>query len=105
LGLTVILVGQYQLGASWRIGIEPEDTPLVTTGLYGWIRSPIYAGVLAVSAGLVFMAPSPVSWLLSAVLWPTLVFQQRREEAHLQRQHPEEYSQWEKATGRFLPGV
>src|SRR5207244_2366501 len=41
--LTLLLLAQVQLGASWRIGIDDGARPgLVTGGMYRFCRNPIY---------------------------------------------------------------
>jgi hypothetical protein len=34
------------MGDSWRIGVDPsETTTLVRTGVFGWVRNPIFTAV------------------------------------------------------------
>src|SRR5687768_1122930 len=46
IGSGLVVVAQAQMGSSWRIGITTERTALVTSGVYGFVRSPIYAGFI-----------------------------------------------------------
>jgi len=51
-GIVVAIVGifatvyaQLDMGDSWRIGVDPgETTTLVRTGVFGWVRNPIFTG-------------------------------------------------------------
>ncbi len=44
-GLVLVAIAQYQMGISWRIGIDKKvSTPLVMNGLYARSRNPIYVG-------------------------------------------------------------
>ena len=46
-GCIIALIAQFQMGDSWRIGInEEEKTPLVTNKLFKYSRNPIYLGLL-----------------------------------------------------------
>jgi protein-S-isoprenylcysteine O-methyltransferase Ste14 len=104
-GGALVVVAQAQMGRSWRIGIDPAPTALVTTGLYRLVRSPIYTGLLTFLLGYVALVPAwplVAVWVVSVAL---LAIQARREEAHLARQHPEAFAAWAARTGRFLPGV
>src|SRR5258708_10181183 len=65
LGTLGTIAAHAQLGSSWRIGIDSLRTSLVTTGLYAFVRNPIFAGMLLTLIGLVVLAPSP--WLLLIV--------------------------------------
>ena len=59
LGLAVTLLAQSGMGSSWRIGVkETERTSLITTGLFAWVRNPIFSGMGAFGAGLVLLWPN-----------------------------------------------
>src|SRR5262249_43754357 len=46
-GLGLALAAQWNMGAAWRIGVDPaERTELVRHGIYRGIRNPIYAGMV-----------------------------------------------------------
>src|SRR5512134_1040594 len=45
LGFALTVAAQLQMGASWRIGVDArETTALVSSGIFGRIRNPIYSG-------------------------------------------------------------
>src|SRR4029453_19037277 len=45
LGMTMTMVSQYQMGNSWRVGVDPhETTELVSRGLFTVVRNPIFTG-------------------------------------------------------------
>ncbi|MYD46543.1 MAG: isoprenylcysteine carboxylmethyltransferase family protein [Gammaproteobacteria bacterium] len=51
-GTTLTMDSQYQMGQSWRIGVdENEKTELVTHGMFSCSRNPIYFGMLIVGLG------------------------------------------------------
>lgn len=104
-GLAVLVRAQAQMGAAWRIGIDPRPTGLVTHGLYAVVRNPIYSAMSLMLLGLCLVTPSPVSWALWAVTTAVAAVQTRREEAHLQSLHGDRYRQYAARTGRFLPFV
>jgi len=55
----LMVASQLHLGASWRIGIEPEARPgLVTGGFYRFCRNPIFVFMLAGIAGFVLLIPT-----------------------------------------------
>jgi protein-S-isoprenylcysteine O-methyltransferase Ste14 len=106
-GLAVVLLAQSAMGTSWRIGIDSsERTDLVTSGLFGWVRNPIFTGMVAVAAGVVFMAPTLVAVLSLACLVAAVQIQVRvSEEPYLVRAHGECYRRYASTAGRFLPGI
>jgi protein-S-isoprenylcysteine O-methyltransferase Ste14 len=106
-GLVVVLLAQQTMGASWRIGVDDsERTELVTAGLFGWVRNPIFTGMAAVSAGTVLMVPTPIAALAFACLVAAIQVQVRVvEEPYLARTHGEPCLSYAASAGRFLPGV
>lgn len=103
--LTVL--AQVQMGASWRIGVEAgERTDLITGGLFGRMRNPIFTGMLLFVVGLALLVPNVPS-ILGAVLAAATIHLQVRlvEEPNLLAVHGEPYRRWAATTGRFLPGV
>src|SRR5262245_20303977 len=102
-GLGGALLAQSQMGASWRIGIPKEATALVTRGLYGRVRNPIYSGLLLALAGLVALLPGAASVAIFAVSLVSVRAWVGFEEARQLETHGEEYRRYREATGRFLP--
>lgn len=104
-GFVLTVVAQAQMGASWRIGIDEQPTGLVTRGLFGGVRNPIFTGMLLVLAGVV--AVTPCAWTVMAWVDALLLIslQARLEERHLLRLHGEAYRGYASSVGRFMPGV
>ncbi|MDD9933548.1 MAG: DUF1295 domain-containing protein [Myxococcales bacterium] len=103
--LVVMALAQAQMGASWRIGIDDEQTALVTRGLYGRIRHPIYSGVLLALLGLLLVTPAPWTIALALFGYVLIAIQSRLEDDHMLAQHDTEFAQWAARTGRFIPGL
>ena len=51
----LVVVSQTQMGASWGIGIDDRSTELVTRGLFGLVRNPIFSGLLLALLGFVLI--------------------------------------------------
>ena len=105
LSLILLLVAQAQMGASWRIGIDASPTALVTEGLFGVVRNPIFTAMLAMMLGLALVTPAAwtvLGWVYAATV---IAIQTRHEEAHLEALHGETYRAYTARVGRFLPGV
>lgn len=103
LSLTWVLRAQSQMGDSWRIGIDAEhETALVTRGVYGRSRNPIFLGMRINLLGLFLVMPSAVTltvWLLGDVLIQIQVY---LEEAFLRQQHGRVYEQYCHQVPRWL---
>ena len=100
-----VSLAQAQMGASWRIGIDPRPTPLITTGLFRWVRNPIYSGLLSLLVGFVLVSPALPFLALSLLTGLLLRRQALREAEHLRRLHGRAFSDWASRVGRFLPGI
>ena len=107
LGFTGTIVAQLQMGDSWRIGVDgDESTPLVTVGLFGSVRNPIFSGMLLATAGLLLLVPTPLSTAALCSSFIGIEIQVRLvEEPYLIRIHGNRYLLYARRVGRFFPGV
>ncbi len=90
-------------GSSWRVGIE-EETPgaLVTTGVFGLLRNPIFASMDALFFGT-FLIQGTVFFLAAFVIEAALThFQILQEEAFLAREYGGDYRRYRERTPRYL---
>jgi len=105
LSVGFVAVAQLQMGASWRIGVDPaERTALVTTGLYARIRNPIYTGMVTFAVGQALTVPGP--WTAAGALAMAIgaELQTRAvEEPYLRTTHGRAFDDWAHRSGRFLP--
>jgi protein-S-isoprenylcysteine O-methyltransferase Ste14 len=104
-GLLLVAIGQTQMGASWRMGIPNGATPLVTQGLFGVVRNPIYAATELMFLGMTFVTPSPWPIALCGALAVVVALRARVEEQHLLSLHGEDYRRYAHRVGRFVPGL
>jgi protein-S-isoprenylcysteine O-methyltransferase Ste14 len=106
-GLAGTLYAQMAMGASWRIGVDPEErTELVTTGPFALVRNPIFAAMLPTSLGLALLVPNAVAVAGFVGLIVALELQTRAvEEPYLLATHGNAYRAYAARVGRFIPGV
>ncbi|MBF6332328.1 methyltransferase family protein [Nocardia transvalensis] len=106
-GIAATLGAQLAMGDSWRIGVdEHEQTPLVTTGVFGLIRNPIFTAIVLTAVGLTLMVPNVISVTGFVILAATMELLVRAvEEPYLRRAHPTEYLRYAARVGRFFPYV
>ncbi len=107
IGLGLTLASQFQMGESWRVGVEEsERTDLVESGLFGLVRNPIFSAMLLVTIGLVAIVPSVVAFVGLVALLVALELQVRIvEEPYLLRTQGEPYAAYARRVGRFVPGI
>ena len=92
-----------QLKEHWRLGIDetgPEE--LITTGLYGRTRNPVFIGVVIGQIGFFFGLPSVFSLICLIVGITSILSQIRVEEAYLQQHMPDAYDEYCRSVPRWL---
>jgi protein-S-isoprenylcysteine O-methyltransferase Ste14 len=101
LGVPICLAGLAV--RAWAAGHLIKNERLATTGPYGYIRNPLYAGTLLVAAGIVAASRSLVLGVIFAAAF-LLVYLPviELEEQHLRRLFPE-YNAYSAKVNRFLP--
>jgi protein-S-isoprenylcysteine O-methyltransferase Ste14 len=93
-----------RMGKDWRMAVTDEpDQHLITDGLYGRIRHPIYAFSILLVLASVIGVPTLGMALVGVCLVALWVGKAHNEERHLLRQHGEDYARYLSRTGRFLP--
>jgi len=105
LGAALAVLGVLGLGEALTASPIPRaNAELVTGGVYGLMRSPIYAGLMTAGVALVLIGAS--AW--HVVIWVALVgllsAKARWEERMLVAEHPD-YRSYGARVGRFVPGL
>jgi protein-S-isoprenylcysteine O-methyltransferase Ste14 len=105
-GFALTVIAQLQMGSSWRIGVRPsERTGLVTHGVFGYVRNPIFTGMLLALGGFVLLVPNVVAVLAVVCGFAGLELHVRLvEEPYLLGVHGEAYREYGRFVGRFVPG-
>ena len=106
LGAFCNVKGRFDLKNNWGDQIRIyDDHTLVTTGLYRYIRHPLYSGLFLIGYGAALVY---VNWLgvvmMSAVFVPMMIHRAKLEEAVLGDTF-KDYGEYMKRTGRFLPKI
>lgn len=113
LGVTIAGAGAVLLGACivefarrGRGTLSPADPPrrLVVSGLYRFVRNPMYLGVTAILTGEALATQSvPVAVYWAAWFAVVNLFVIGYEEPALRRQFGEEYEEYVRRVGRWMP--
>jgi protein-S-isoprenylcysteine O-methyltransferase Ste14 len=84
----------------------PTNQPtraLVTSGIHGWTRNPIYLGMFLVYGGIGIAAPSPWALIFCLPLAVTIRYGVvAREEAYLERRFGDAYREYKARVRRWL---
>ncbi len=105
IGAAVVLLGAGRLGRS----LTPTPVPvksgeLAMTGVYRYMRHPIYTGVLTIVAGIVLRSGSIAHALVGVLTVAFFTWKSSWEEAQLREQYSN-YEEYAATVPRFLPKV
>jgi len=81
-----------------------DDGQLIQTGVYGFIRHPIYCGVFALALGWALVVCGPLTVLYAVLLLLFLDVKSRREERWLSAKFPA-YADYQKRVRKLIPFV
>jgi protein-S-isoprenylcysteine O-methyltransferase Ste14 len=105
-GLFICLAGL--AGLNWHsFSVFPEPKPkgkLVTNGIYGFIRHPMYAGILILTTTLVIQYESYPRIFALLALALVFVLKILKEEEFLATRFPE-FEEYRKKTDRLIPFI
>ena len=104
-GVGLLIAGGRGLGSN--LSPLPHPKPggtLVQTGVYRYVRHPIYGGLFLVAAGWSLRRGGGLVAVYTLCLVLVLAAKSRREEVWLTIQHPE-YASYRRQTRRFIPFV
>ena len=80
-----------------------KTSMLVTTGIYGYIRHPLYSSLLLLAWGIFFKGPNLTGVMLAFVATTFLIATARADEAECIRFFGTEYQEYMQKTRRFIP--
>lgn len=98
------VVSLRKLGTSYNQFIECHpDTGLVTTGIYSFIRHPLYMFYLIELVGLLIAVPNMVSLLCLLGVLAAVVFRINAEDLKLSSTYGQEFADYKRRTRRLIP--
>jgi protein-S-isoprenylcysteine O-methyltransferase Ste14 len=97
LGATVRIWCFIDLRSTWRID------HLVTSGIYGWTRNPIYLSFMVIILGVAFVCDAWLGFAWAAASIAALYQLARVEESDLEKAFGDEFTRYRTRVPRFLP--
>lgn len=103
LGIVGVLVCAASLRRSLTVvPIPKEEGKLSTTGLYRYVRHPMYSSVLLFALGIALHSGSAIKYLLVVSLYVLFHMKSVYEERYLRLKYPD-YAQYSARIPRFIP--
>jgi len=102
-GCVVNILGRLRLGGNWaNQATIYQEQQLVTSGIYGWVRHPLYASLIWMFFGASLVYANMVACLLTALIfWPFMAYRAGLEETMLSREFSE-YGDYQRRVGMFF---
>ena len=98
-----IIIAQHHMKQSWRIGIDEKNkTELITEGLFGISRNPIFLGMILSTVGIFFIIPDTLTFFVAATSYIVIQIQIRLEEDYLVKQHGTVYNAYKEKVKRLI---
>lgn len=107
LGVLLIALGIFMwLSANFGSKLDDniKNNKLVTTGVYAWVRNPIYSAFLLLCTGAIMIANNIILLLLPFLYWIFMtVLMRNTEEKWLKELYGQEYTEYCKKVNRCIP--
>jgi protein-S-isoprenylcysteine O-methyltransferase Ste14 len=106
LSLYVVITGYLLLKRKGKPDSNFENTSLlVKSGIYGYIRHPLYLSVFLVGTGVMLKNPEPLQLVLGTINLIAVYFTARIEENEMIAKFGDAYREYMKETKMFIPFV
>jgi protein-S-isoprenylcysteine O-methyltransferase Ste14 len=106
-GVWLFFRSHADLGKYWSPGLEiKDDHQLITSGVFKWVRHPMYAAFVVIAVAQIFMLQNWVigpAFLLSAI--PFYLQRVKREEKMLIKKFGSDYQEYIDRTGEIFPRI
>jgi len=103
LGVFIIVISFFQLGSNLSPFPSPlKHSTLITSGLFKFMRHPIYTGILLIVFSIAIYKASEYKFLISVLLLILFHFKTKYEESKLLSKFPN-YKEYRQVTGKFFP--
>jgi protein-S-isoprenylcysteine O-methyltransferase Ste14 len=103
LAFLLIFIAQRNMANEWRIGIDNENkVNLITKGMFGISRNPIFLGVIIVFIGLFLIIPNTLTAIILVTGVLVIQVQVRLEEEFLLKSLGDEYKEYMTKVKRWI---
>jgi protein-S-isoprenylcysteine O-methyltransferase Ste14 len=106
IGVLTLNWGLHALGKNFTdTVVTRKEQTLVTCGPYRWVRNPLYASYFVIATGVTLLTANYFPAVAGAAVLTLVVIRTRREEEKLIDRLGDEYREYMKQVGRFLPRI
>jgi len=106
LSFIVAVVGFYIFYSKGKPADQMEDTSsLITTGLYNYIRHPLYLSLILMGFGILAKDAGIIQWIFTLINFIALILTARVEEKEMIMKFGDDYNKYMKRTKMFIPFI
>ena len=106
LSIYVVITGYLLLKKEGKPDSNFENTSLlVKSGIYGYIRHPLYLSIFLLGTGIMLKDPAPLQLILAVINLIAVYFTARIEEHEMIVKFGDEYKSYMKDTKMFIPFI
>jgi protein-S-isoprenylcysteine O-methyltransferase Ste14 len=106
LALYVVITGYLLLKREGKPDTNFENTSLlVKSGIYGYIRHPLYLSIFLLGTGIMLKDPAPVQLCLGVINLIAVYITSRIEENEMIKKFGDDYRMYMKETKMFIPFI
>lgn len=105
-GCLMNISGRFHLGKNWANQIKIyEKHSLIQTGMYRWVRHPLYASLILMFYGACLVFRNIAALLAVTVVFVPFMYYRALQEERLLTQIFSQYGEYRRKTGMFLPRI
>jgi len=105
-GLVVAITARHTLAGNWSGAVAfKEDHELITTGLYQYVRHPIYTGMLLMILGTALSVATLGAAIGFLIILVGVLLKLRQEEALLTKHFAQDYLSYKNRTRTLIPFI
>ena len=106
LGVAFAIWARLYIGQNWSSAVTIKvGHQLIRTGPYGWVRHPIYSGILLAMLGTALVRRQPRGVIAFLLLWLAFLLKSRMEERFMRQAFGPEYDDYIRSTGALVPRI
>lgn len=105
-GLIIAVFARRKLERNWSSNVElKEGHELVTSGIYGYVRHPIYSGIGLMGLGTLLYVQSIIALLIYVFVFLIFAYRIKKEEELMTKTFPKEYPEYKRKVKALIPYI
>ena len=106
LGLVIAIVARIRLAGNWSATLDlKKGHTLITTGIYQYVRHPIYTGLLLMLFATMLVYLSILEILIFLFVFIMIIIRMKNEEELMTKTFPKEYLAYKRRTKKLIPFI